>query len=271
MAPVQSPAQLSARIRRVLRLTQREWAAVLGIEEKSVARLETRGTWVPSMRRLVKALLATPVRGIDRTLEAVLAETDEGDVSSAVSAELRLGISETVKQLAVELQAPFDATLGDLVALAPAPSAWVYWATRARADAPGTKELADREGIICRPLRSSTGRPLGYLSLLAPGHRVLLCHDGEPLGWYELVEPKEGALDLDGLPPVFRDVEQSSRLGRLLASAGYKLSDGSDPASRRNGRFTCLAVRPVQGELQPPTPRGPGNRDALTPFSPSLN
>ncbi|MEN9797275.1 MAG: hypothetical protein RL653_971 [Pseudomonadota bacterium] len=267
----QAPAQLSARIRRVLRLTQREWAAVLGIEEKSLARLETRGTWVPSMRRLVKALLATPVRGIDRTLAAVLSETDAPGYTSHVSAELRRSISETVKTLAVELQAPFDATLGDLVEAAPSPSTWVYWATRARADAPGTRELADREGIICRPLRSSAGRPLAYLSLLAPGHRVLLCHDGEPMAWYELVQPKDGALEVDGLPPVFRDVELSSRLGKVLAAAGYKLGDGSDPAERRTGRFTCLAVRPVKGELQPPVARAPGNRDALTPYAPSLN
>jgi hypothetical protein len=30
--------------------------------------------------------------------------------------------------------------------------------------------------------------------------RVLLCHDGEPLGRCARVEPKEGALDVDGCP-----------------------------------------------------------------------
>jgi hypothetical protein len=182
---------------------------------------------------------------------------------------------------------------GSLLEACAAPLSWIYWATSARADEAKTRQLADQEGVIIRPLLQQGTRGSselhGYLLALQPDDLVLLCHDAAPVAWYALrqhVEPmlgeaarvrlrrteSEDRIDLaDALPQVFQRIAATSPLGQQFGPLGYRLFDGAKPKHPGlDTWYSALAVVP-SGERELPTPkefsrRPPGDRARMTRF-----
>ncbi len=152
---------------------------------------------------------------------------------------------------------------------------WVYWATSQGTPEKRTLDLADKHGVIARSLSSNQRGIQPYLYRLRPRDRVLLCYNGEALGWYRLLAAEAptsaGALPVRGLqqlPPIFKVIPQGSRLGKSLVADGYPAADGL-PAGRSKAKlFTALAVEQLGHPPypEPPEPRKAGDRFAVTPY-----
>jgi transcriptional regulator with XRE-family HTH domain len=258
------------RLRKFLGLTQREMGLLFGIEEKTLTRLEARAPWSPPMVRLLRLVEATPVE-VSTELLRLMAE-EVGDAEPA-RAEARVALAKAVAAIDQRLgkaSSERRLTLEQLAAREKPTAEWVYWATGARAARLETKTLADEEGVICRPLRNAEGRLHPYLLELRRNQRVLLCHDGEPVGWYRLLTSPGGHPAIEDtrpqLPRVFRMVELSSSLGRRLQHGRYMLHDGTPSATAGAGAFSCLAVAHDPRPLVVPRARPPGIRDTMTAF-----
>lgn len=247
---------LARRLRTTLGLNQAELGWLLGVGERTVLRLEAgeAAALDPVLGRLLWAVGETRLEDAEGALRQLLLEADG-------------------RPAGVDREETFARALSRLRALGASPalrlkdarvSRWVYWATGARADAQETLALARDEGVICRPLGPTLP---GYVAQLQPGDRVLLCHNGEPLGWFEL-EQIEEMLPV-ATPPVFRLVAATSRLGKRLARDNYPLWNGRAPRGHETERFSALAVRAVREPLRTPAPRGRGIRDTMTPLVPA--
>lgn len=261
-------AKQAASLRRVLGLTQGEMAMLLGIEEKTVTRLESDAPWTKPMSRLLRLIRATPVAATEKVLRTLLSD----DIPDA-----RLGEAESQvlgKALAVVRTRLADhprlceMALGEIADRHARPDEWVYWATGARASREETRRLVDDEGIICRPLKTADAKLAPYLRDLRPGDQILLCHNGRPLAWYRLERQSQKVPDVETreLPPVFRWVPVDSALGERLRRSNYRAHDGTQPDDLRRGAFSCLAVRPIDRPLEVPEPRRHGINHTMTPF-----
>lgn len=261
-----------AALRATLGLTQAEMSLVLGLRGKSLARLEGGSTLTPSLHRLVRLVANMRLGELESALRVALEE----DFTAPLRERLRGTVQELIGQ---------GASVNDTVAMRmerrERPTDWVFWATSARAAANETKALADEAGFICRPLRfahagkgfSDWSRPdqptdYDYLLDLKPGDCILLCHSGEPLGWYRIQKAKPGApaREMGRLPnPIMRFVQEGSALGSRLSKGNYRLWDGSMGAGDQ-GWYSGLAVKKVKRALATPAPRRAGIRDTMTPF-----
>ncbi len=260
MTPVTtSPSALCRRLRTTLGFSQEELGWLLGVGERTVLRLEMEepGAMNPTLLRLLFVLGETRLEDVEGVFRHCLLQ---GSDAEAASSDREATFSRAMMRLRGLELAP-GLRLKDARV-----SRWVYWATGARADAEETLALARDEGVICRPL---TGSSFGSLEQVLPGDHVLLCHDGEPQGWFELLrtsdELPEGSAR-EGLPPVFRVTPVSGALGRRLAKGGYPLWNGAPATGAKRAFFTSLAVRAVRRPLQAPAPRGRGIRDTITAF-----
>ncbi len=240
-------------------------AHLLGIAPKSLTRLETKtGDWPPALQRVIRLLLECRLTDLERTIVSM---HDGLAMSEAPPVEHESIAAQSYRTIRANsgLRRDKRDRVRDLVGRLQRPAAWVYWATGARADSANTLALADA-GIMCRPLVDMLGNRPDYLVRLAPGQRVLLCHNGKPLGWYKLrMSRREKIADIPALPPVFRFVKVDSTLGRRLEKFGYRTQQGSLVSSRREW-FSCLTVVRLEDTPVQPTTRGRGVRDAMTPF-----
>lgn len=283
---------LAARLRALLGLGTSELAQVLGVEPRTMSRMET---WSGSLLTAVRSLAEVSVKRVPALLIELATlhsqrASDPADPASlaALGAKASAALEET--SASAEQDAPI---LLDLLAR---PLPWIYWATSARAGDTKTRELADRDGLIVRPLlqrgTASKTELHPYLLALRPGDEVLLCHDANPVAWYVLERCDDGALadlarqqlhrfrpssshrsiDLvDALPSVFRRIDLGSPLGRQLASLGYMLFDGSKPPKgAAAGWFSALGVSPLTERSIPSPPefsrRPAGERARMTRF-----
>lgn len=280
---------LAARLRALLGLSSAELALVLGVESRTLSRMET---WSGSLLTAIRTLgetstSAAPALLVELAALHALRASDPPDPADCAA----VGVKATAAL--AEVKSTGDESLIDLAA---APLPWIYWATSARAGDTTTRELADGDGLIVRPLlqqgTASKTELHGYLLALRPGDAVLLCHDAAPVAWYRL-EPSEDtalldlarqrlqklrpstserAIDLvEALPPVFRHVEADSALGKRLRSLGYRLFDNSEPRSKGSTTwFSGLCVTPLPGRPAPSpqefTRRPPGERARMTRF-----
>ena len=254
--------RFASRLRAVLGLSTSELALVVGVDARTLNRMET---WSGSLLTAILLLGEVPASEAADRLFA-LAEmhasrlTDPPDPADV--SRLRSKVAE-----AMQLTSPAPAD--NLSALCSRSVSWIYWATTARADDIETKALADEAGLICRPLLQSGTHGKwevhSYLFALRPGDGMLLCHNAKPVAWY-LLQATEGKLPnprtqeerlrrapksersvidlLDALPDVLRFVEARGTLGRRLESSGYRLFDGSDPSSSGSAWYSALAVEP---------------------------
>jgi len=284
-----SVIQLAARLRALLGLSTVDLALVLGIEARTLSRMET---WSGSLLTAIRALAeaspeCAPAFLVElATLHAQRA-SDPPDPAecAAIGAKARAALAEGG-----------GAPAARLLDLCDLPLPWIYWATSARAGDTTTRELADRDGLIVRPLlqqgTASKTELHGYLLALRPGDEVLLCHDATPVAWYRLERSEDGALvdlarqrlqrlrprasersiDLvDALPPVFRHIDLTSPLGKQLASLRYRLFDNSEPKGKAAaGWFSGLGVSPL-GDREVPSSdqfsrRPAGERARMTRF-----
>ncbi|MDA8386350.1 MAG: helix-turn-helix domain-containing protein [Actinomycetota bacterium] len=283
-----SPSRLAIDLRDALGLTQEELAAALGVDKRTLSRIEMREIELAGpMLAALELLSRISVADVPRTLEELarhhLAQEGGGEIPALLEKS-----SASLEKLLLQLpqsrrEAMRGAPLGRLVAsLWEAGRPWVYWATRARADLPTTSDLAKRHGIICRPLFTDRGEPQPYLFRLRPGDDVLLCYDEVPAAWFRIrrgdeppvrIELDRPVSDLAGilvrLPPILSFIPQESELGRVLRQADYRLLDNSPPGRRTSGRFfSALRVEPSRRALPlgGPEPRARGSRFAITPF-----
>jgi DNA-binding XRE family transcriptional regulator len=270
-------ADACRQLRWLLGLTQKEMARLLGVQDKTLTRLEADHPWTPSMSRLLRLMLERPVSEAG-PLVARLSAIDFDAQENQADLELAKRVEGAANRLARERAVPTGSRLLDLVKEL-RPDTWVYWATSARAGSDETRKLADEAGVICRPLLSARpqaqkGRPtdFGYLEKIRPGDRILLCHDGEPQAWYRLhrsARPKGSKEPKHALAPVFRFIPLSSGLGKRLSTSGYRLHDGTLPVERSSGWFSALCVsREADRLVERPAPRLAGIRDTMTPFAP---
>ncbi len=257
--------KLAAQTRQALGLTQAQMARLLGIAPKSLTRLETKDEeWPPALQRVIRLLLECRLSDLERTLVALHDGLSMSESPPAEHESLAAHAHRTVRANGDARRDGRD-RVRDLVGRLHRPTAWVYWANGARADAANTLAMADA-GILCRPLLDALGNRPDYLARLAPGQRILLCHNGEPLRWYKLRKSRRKKFaDFPALPPVLRFVKADSALGRRLRDFGYRTQRGSI-ASSPGELFSCLAVFPLKDALVHPEARGRGVRDAMTPF-----
>jgi len=104
---------LSRTLRLGLGFSQYEWARLLGVEEKSVARIESeRGSVTRQFGNFVRLLSVSRVRDIEVTLDALLAYDDSDYAEHA-----KKSFVERVKARAVAVQATFDSTLVEVARL----------------------------------------------------------------------------------------------------------------------------------------------------------
>lgn len=239
-------------------------AQLLGVGEKSLARLETTAPWTPSMSRLVNLIAESRVGDLPRLLGALTA-----DIAPDIAGQLLDSALGAVNKRVAELRGGDETLLRELIQRTPRPRRWVYWATSARTSRDHTAELADSDGVICRPVYRAGDTPVAvvpYLSRLRVGDDILLCHNGDPVRWYRLLTASRGKAPRNAPEnlPFVRYIPASTPLGQALAQHSYHLYDGG-PA-RRDGTFSALAVRPLEAPLGTPAPRPPGIRDTMTPF-----
>ena len=251
-------------LRQSLKLTQYQFAAALGVAEKSLARLEGRAEWGPALARslrLIERLKPSERASAFRMLWKAPAVGDAG-----VGAE---ELDEWCQMLAALRGRARDQSVPAterVESVAAGPQEWCYWATTARADQRDTKELADENMVICRPLRDSRGQPAANLEQLSPGDMLLLLYDGHPQCWYEVREGKTApqGVDLGVLPRVFKFVQVAQHLGQILLRDRYRNWAGQLPAGA-NDYFSCISVRPIKRPLlEKPAPRAPGHYATLT-------
>jgi DNA-binding XRE family transcriptional regulator len=280
-------------LREALGLTQEEMGAVLGVDKRSISRLETgEAQSQGAFRTALHLLLSTEsprAAGVFHDLARLHGNPDADGLRKTVAAAL----DRVVATLPSSEQSTAQAgTLRELVACAGRTGrSWVYWATRDRANPGETLALARDHGIICRPVfyAPRTGERDGerrdvqpYLLRLRPGDEVLLCHDAVPQAWFRLVEGDATPPDLHAdapvrdsdwlqasLPRVFKFVPLRSALGKRLAGSGYRLHDGSEVGPRARVRFfSALAVEANDRSIfdARPRPRRQGIRFTMTPY-----
>lgn len=290
--PATSPASvihLATRLRALLGLSTADLALVLGVEARTLSRMET---WSGSLLTAIRALAEASPEGAPSFLVELATLHSQRAFDPPDPAE-RAAIGAKAGAALAEVGGLQEARLLDLCER---PLPWIYWATSARAGDTTTRELADRDGLIVRPLlqqgTASKTELHGYLLALRPGDEVLLCHDATPVAWYRLERSEDGALidlarqrlqrlrpsasersiDLvDALPPVFRHIDLASPLGKQLASLRYRLFDNTEPKGKAAaGWFSGLGVSPL-GDREVPSSdqfsrRPAGERARMTRF-----
>lgn len=299
-----SVLHLAARLRALLGLSTSDLALVIGVDARTLTRMET---WSGSVLTSIRALAETSQeRAPDLIVE--LSSLHACRNPDPPDPALLASLGSKARQSLAELDSrPGSAVLLELCTK---PLPWLYWATSARAADTTTRDLADNDGLIVRPLLQGETDPRElhpYLLALRPGDEVLLCHDSTPVGWYELqssndsalihlarlrlgsrtggtrgkaltsragTDPGKGARPIelvDALPAVFRHVELASPLGQRLAATSYRLFDNSPPSPRSAAPwFSVLSVRRLPGRAVPsPTEfarRPVGERARMTRF-----
>src|SRR5437868_2368713 len=137
-------AEACRKLRWLLGLTQKETARLLGVQDKTLTRLEADYPWTPSMSRLLRMVLDRPVSEAG-PLIARLSATSFDDPENEADLELARRVEGAVNRVARERSCPPGSRLLDLVKEL-RPDTWVYWATSARAGSDQTKKLADEAG-----------------------------------------------------------------------------------------------------------------------------
>lgn len=285
-----SVIHLAARLRALLGLTTGDLALVVGVDARTLTRMET---WSGSLLTAIRTLAETSKErapGLVVELASLHARRNPDPPDPAELASL----GKRAEAALGEFGAGASSAL--LLELCAKPLPWIYWATSARAGDTTTRDLADHDGLIVRPLlqgevKKKEKKSLelhSYLLALRPGDSVLLCHDATPVAWYELQPSDDQALTelarqrlrhrsgsdqsketlkraatnpasssrylelVDALPAVFRHVELASLLGKRLAANGYHLVDNSPATARTvSGWFSGLCVAPLPEEPVP--------------------
>ncbi len=258
----------SRALRRRYGLTQAQFAAALGVAEKSLARLEGQAAWSPALARLLLLVERVPTAEAPKVFRALWKSPPVG------AARLEPAMAETwSRDLALKAK-PGLAELPLVEDSAEAGSGgsreWSYWATPARADQADTKYLADEYGVICRPFLDHRGEPALNIDRLAAGDMLLLRYDGFPQLWYE-VQPARRApppgVEAGGLPRVFRFIPGEAPRGQAVRKRKYRHGAGRPPAEA-NYFFSCIRVRATRRPLREhPEQRPPGVRGTLTPYA----
>jgi hypothetical protein len=285
-----SVIHLAARLRALLGLTTAELALVVGVEPRTLSRMET---WSGSLLTSIRALAETSRDRAPALLVELAGLHAQRNPDPPDPAELS-ALGTKAEAALAEVPSGTGASL--LAELCAAPLAWIYWATSERAGDTATRDLADQHGLIVRPLlqKGTTSKTElhGYLLALQPGDEVLLCHDATPVAWYQLTPSKDTELTslarqrlqklrpsssdrsidlVDALPAVFRHVELGSALGKQLAANRYHLFDNSEARGKGSTAwFSGLCVAPLAEKSVPSpkdfTKRPAGERARMTRF-----
>ncbi len=270
------PSRRAIDIREALGLDQDEMGALLGVNLRTVSRLEAFEGAKGGLGAALILLEQLPLNGLSAALAKLGAAVGGKSESEArlLAAGARHALQRVVDLLPEQRRAATEEmTLAELIAEAWGKGRfWVYWATSAGTSGARTLALAD-QGVIARSISGNGLDVQPYLFKLRPGDQILLCHDGRPLGWYRL-RSAEVPPDLPGrsaggdrpLPPVFRVLACSSELGKQLAADGYPRFDGTRGPSRKPCTALAVTRMRIPPHKAPPEPRRPGDRFTVTPY-----
>lgn len=102
--------RLSRQLRLGLHFSQFEWGRLLGVEEKSIARIEgTRGVFTTQFGKFVRLLSVCRVRDVDLIIDTLMAYDD-----SDYAHKIKQVFVDRIKRLALKAEATFDSTLLDV-------------------------------------------------------------------------------------------------------------------------------------------------------------
>lgn len=160
---------------------------------------------------------------------------------------------------------------------------WVYWATGACASPEETLAIAREESFLCHPLfaepepvaadsADDVPRPetdFEYLTQLLPFEDVLLMHNEQPLGWFNLDLPDSPETPYREVKAVYLVylVSAESPLGIRLGRNNFPLHDGRQWRPGATGWFSGIRVRPRPTRMpRLPDPRPRGDRSLMSLF-----